>query len=545
MPKARPAQTAALDFIDEAVRNGYRDIVVAAPTGSGKSGIGAAAALWAGSFDLAGNYCRGGYYLVTQKMLQDQLERDFSRWTPKFSVEGASIRSSVEYPCPSFGTCMAGGMALAAEKGEKCTQRSDKSCPYTVAKSNFCASTVAVTNYPYLFTEHHHLGELPARNMLVADECHTLEKQIISFIEIVINKSMLDTWAPSCRPVPEMHSSAEFVQWLRQSYMHVCKERYAMLKTSLESSSYVDESAAELERAKQKKRVEDEINALKNHLDHVEYAVDSLDNNPEHWVFWQEKVDEEFTCTAKPLSAAPFAPKMLNTMGAIRLYMSAYPGPKSVFCRSLGLNEDAVAWLDLDSSFPVENRLIHLTYVGSMSRKREAETTPRLLSMCETILQAHPNEKGLLHCNSYRLGKLICDHLSTTSERSRIIFAAQASERLDCFKNHQQASKATVFVSPSITEGFSFDDDLARFQIIAKCPFPFLGDRQISARMKNDPEWYALQAAQTIIQATGRIVRSETDSGVTYIIDSDFARLYADNPSFFPDWWVASVRSYN
>ena len=45
MEKPRAAQLRALDFITRAVSRGYGDIVIAAPTGIGKSGIGAAACL--------------------------------------------------------------------------------------------------------------------------------------------------------------------------------------------------------------------------------------------------------------------------------------------------------------------------------------------------------------------------------------------------------------------------------------------------------------------------------------------------------------------
>ena len=86
----RAPQIQALDFITDAVLKGYPDIVISAPTGAGKSGIGAAVALWGGSFDLNG-FEKGGYYLVGQKLLQDQLEKDFPRFHAKFRTSAASL----------------------------------------------------------------------------------------------------------------------------------------------------------------------------------------------------------------------------------------------------------------------------------------------------------------------------------------------------------------------------------------------------------------------------------------------------------------------
>lgn len=533
MVTPRPGQTQALNFITDAVTKGYPDIVISAPTGSGKSGIGAAAALWGGGYDLTG-FEKGGYYLVGQKLLQDQLENDFPRFRARFRTAAASLKSSSEYLCRRYGNCMAGGMASKKDGNseKKCAQRSDKSCPYVIARSRFDIADVAVTNYPYLFTEHMYLGDLEPRNVLIADECHLLEKQITSFIEVIVNKESLDNWAPNCRPVPKMPYAEDFADWLNERYLGMCQERLDMLSENLTATDFTN------------KRMQDEFHKLKNHMGRVKYAAEQILTNPLDWVFWQEMVDDEWQCTAKPISAAPFVPTLINEMGSTRIYMSAYPGPKDVFCRSLGLKLRDTAWLELDSTFPVDNRLIHMTTVGSMSRQYLEQTTPKMLAMCQTILEAHPKEKGIIHCHSYALGQRIYEFFRKTASGSRVLFATKASERMANFNLHRVSGAPTVMLSPSIAEGFSFDDDLARFQIVAKVPYPYLGDRQVAAKMKLDPEWYTLQTVMTVLQACGRIVRSETDHGSTYILDSDFIRLYEENGKFFPKWFRDAFKFY-
>jgi len=530
MEQPREPQTRALEFISRAVNRGYGDIVIAAPTGIGKSGVGAAACLWADSFDVSG-FERGGYYLVTQKMLQDQLENDFPRFRPKFRTDAGSLKSSSEYPCRRYITCMAGGMASTADEkstGRRCAQRSDKSCPYTIARSRFEMARVAVTNYPYLFTEHMYLGTLKPRNVLVADECHTLEKQITGFVEVVVNKETREAWAPDCY-APVMKDTRHFADWLQHSYLVVCKERLEMLTENLQACDYNN------------RKMQDEFNRLKNHIGRLSYAVNDMAERPKGWVFWQETVEGELHCTAKPLSAAPFLPQLIDEMGSVRIYMSAYPGPKDVFCRSLGLEPSGVAWLEMDSTFPVDNRLIHMTTVGSMSRTYLDKTLPLMLKMCETIMEAHPHEKGIIHCHSYALGQKIYDYFRSNK---RVLFSTKASERNASFNLHRVSPAPTVMLSPSIAEGFSFDDDLARFQIIAKVPYPYLGDRQVKARMEIDRDWYTLQTVMTVLQACGRIVRSDTDHGSTYILDHDFIRLFEENGKFFPKWFRDAFKFY-
>jgi Rad3-related DNA helicase len=199
----------------------------------------------------------------------------------------------------------------------------------------------------------------------------------------------------------------------------------------------------------------------------------------------------------------------------------------------------------LDSAFPVDNRLIHMTTVGSMSRNSLEATLPHLLAMCETILESHPAEKGIIHCHSYVLGQRIYDYLRRLPIGNRVLYATKAAERSVLYNRHRTSREPTVMLSPSIAEGFSFDDDLARWQIIAKVPYPYLGDRQVAAKMKQDRDWYVLQTVMTVLQACGRIVRSDIDHGTTYILDSDFIRLFEDNTKFFPKWFKDAFKFYD
>jgi ATP-dependent DNA helicase DinG len=99
-----------------------------------------------------------------------------------------------------------------------------------------------------------------------------------------------------------------------------------------------------------------------------------------------------------------------------------------------------------------------------------------------------------------------------------------------------------VILSPSFTEGFDFADDMARWQVIAKMPYPYLGDKQVAAKKEADPEWYAMRTVMTVIQASGRICRNEKDHGVTYITDADFNHLWERYGYMFPNWWKEALQ---
>jgi ATP-dependent DNA helicase DinG len=531
MVEPRRTQIEALEFMWQAMCGGYEDIVVSAPTGVGKTGIGTALTMWGAALHIKG-YQRGGYYLVTQKMLQDQLEADFPKFQRRFCNRAASIKSATEFICPQYGNCGLG--SKMKEKETRCAKRlgNPPNCPYIQQYIRFVEADAGVTNYPYFFTEHLYVDKLKPRNVLVADECHTLEKQITSFVEVCVNHEILTNWAPSLQPVRRMADIETFCNWLDNDYITVLASRLAMLNVNMRNYSYKN------------RKINEEFNKLDQHIARTKMAVQNMRDYPDEWVYWQEEVKGELESTAKPISAVPFMNFLIKEMAATRLYLSAYMGPKNVFCRSLGLEPAKVAWLELDSTFHVEQRPIHLTTVGSMSRNYINQTMPHLLTMCSTILDSHANEKGIIHTHTYALGKQIYEHLRWSKLGDRVLFPSRASERKTIMEQHRQSAEPTVIISPSISEGYSFDDDLARFQIIAKVPYPYLGDRQVKARMDADREWYTLETVKTVIQACGRIVRSETDHGDTYILDADFLRLYEENHKFFPTWFRAAFKFY-
>jgi Rad3-related DNA helicase len=73
-------------------------------------------------------------------------------------------------------------------------------------------------------------------------------------------------------------------------------------------------------------------------------------------------------------------------------------------------------------------------------------------------------------------------------------------------------------------EGVDLKDDLARFQVILKIPYPTL-DEYTRRMMDLYPSYYENQVATAITQSYGRAVRSPEDEAKLYCLDGAFARL--------------------
>lgn len=522
LAQMREKQAKCFDFIWRMLERGIRDIVIAAPTGVGKSAVGTTLGFWAAQPDVRLQGQPGAYYLCTQKLLQDQLEDDIVRYPPQLRSV-ASIKTASEYECSRYGDC---GTGLAHKP--ICAAFKEKCCTYTLQKKAFLSAAVGITNYPYFFTERTYAETMAKRKFLVCDECHTLENQLFKFIELEIGPSELDRFAPTIREVPPMSALGDFAAWLEAEYLpilHDYLERF-------------DEVETTPQRAREKKEFE-------NQYGKVARALEDFETYPENWVYWQEEamstVGPERTAIAKPLSAARYFRDLIDGTSDVRVYMSAYPGSKDVFCRTLGLDPTRVAMLSLGSVFPKENRPIHISPIGSMSKKNQAATMPSFLRCMGKIMDGHGDQKGIIHCNSYALGELIYRHFERLPQGRRILFPRNADEREDVYEKHRESNGPTVILSPSFTEGFDFIGDLARWQVIAKVPFPYLGDRQVAAKKEQDPEWYAMRTVMTLVQASGRIVRSETDHGTTYVTDADFDYLWDKYEYMFPNWWKEAL----
>ena len=149
--------------------------------------------------------------------------------------------------------------------------------------------------------------------------------------------------------------------------------------------------------------------------------------------------------------------------------------------------------------------------------------------------------KGLIHAVSYRRMKFIVDN----SEHAWCMMMHNSHDRAKIVEEFRQADGPRVLVSPSIDTGYDFAHMQARFQVIAKLPFASVQDPVVRARQDKDKDYGLYQVAQTLVQATGRIMRADDDWGETLIADQsvEWAIPRMKAKGFLPLWWVKSFQS--
>ena len=213
---------------------------------------------------------------------------------------------------------------------------------------------------------------------------------------------------------------------------------------------------------------------------------------------------------------------------------------KNLFCQLNGIDVSKAVYYSIRSPFNVKNRPIFYMPIGKMSFKSKEETFKRYIPYIKKILNKYKNKKGVIHTNSFELSKWIQDSI----EDPRLIFH-DSSNKDEMLKMHKESDKPTVIVGPSMDTGVSFDNDDARFQIIAKIPYPSLASQKNKLRQVNNPEWYSWKTSATLQQACGRIVRSDVDYGDTIIIDSSFGDILRWSSHLLPDWFQEAIKKIN
>jgi len=244
---------------------------------------------------------------------------------------------------------------------------------------------------------------------------------------------------------------------------------------------------------------------------------------------------EERDCLVlTPLAAKEKAPLVWSTDVKKTVLLSATIGPKDI--ESLGLDKKRVLYINSPSPIPHDNRPFVVQSLTSVSYQTLVPATEKIARyLLGVLLPRHEGERGLIH-TTYQMAKILRPLLNDR----RFIFH-------DKFNKQQQYEKyintpGSVLIACGLYEGINLPDDLGRWQVITKIPWPSLGDPAIALMSKRDEEWYLWQTAKTVIQAAGRICRHEKDFGITYCLDSSFNRLYSSGQHLLPAWFKDCLR---
>ena len=157
----------------------------------------------------------------------------------------------------------------------------------------------------------------------------------------------------------------------------------------------------------------------------------------------------------------------------------------------------------------------------------------------QEIIDKYPDDRVLVHT----VNSKVRDYLLNSLPQQRLI-SHTTNNREEMLETFRLAKAPLVMISPSFDRGIDLYDDQCRCVIIAKMPYLDLSDKQVKARMAlpGGQRWYNLRTAQTLVQMSGRAVRSKTDHADTWILDRQFESVLMRTRHILPKWWLAAIK---
>jgi len=503
----RKEQVRAVDEVIRGYDRGAKVVVLDAPTGSGKTLIGETVRRMAGA--------RSAIYVCSDKQLQAQFAREF-----RYS---RVLMGRANYPTVHFAENFRPG-DIGSVSCDDCT-KTEKSpcslcpdkheCPYEMAKRAALASFLPVVNTAYALTEWNGPGRFSGRPFIIVDEADLLEGALMNHVSVDVSRRRMDRYGWDA---PKLTVEADWRRWCDEKADETQRMMWPLLRRKLD-----------IRQAK-------ELRYLRGLNENLSRIVRDIDSGESSWVYDGDRERVSF----KPAKVRGYGKEMLWRHGKRWLLMSASIGSSDELMWSLGMDGDYQT-VRLGSSFPIRNRLVKVRAVGDMTRKAGGRNDGAMVAATRRIVAAHPGDRVIVHTVSYDRALRVSGALRAVLPDRKVIGYTTSLSR-DSALALYKATEGSVLVGPSLDRGIDLPGDLCRVQVILKVPFPNKGDKVVNARYYSGREgktWYTLNTVRTLVQMTGRAVRSDTDWAVTYILDSAFGDILWCNGgrSMFPQWW--------
>lgn len=510
--------------IETKLKSGYKKIILCAPTGVGKSLVGATMS----------RYFDSSFTVTASKHLQNQYLQDIPFLKPvkgkqNFPCLKLMQSEKVENPRRAMRWGLTCDKGLCQEKINKdgkeildvcpfkptikqveTNSQDSESCYYYLQKYDALVSKHSLWNYHSFFQimkfNRKLFEDYLNRKVSVFDEAHKIEDQIMQFIGFDIFASQIE----ECNLNSERYDFSDLDSMIQLtddiSYSYAKR-----IKDIKESDAYQKDPDYEL------------ISRLERRYDRAAQAKIDILTDKENFVVNDpiRDIDGNLrTISVKPIDVSKFTDFFFDT--DYQIFMSATIDKHS-FCENMGFDDDQVAFVDTPRSpFSIENRQINLLNIRRLSYGSTEEDELEVIKVIDRILDEHSDQRGLILTSSIPRCHKILRHLSPkNTKRIRICHSVNKDQKTQDQIISEHASDPTgVLLSSSLWEGVDLKDDLSRFQIIAKVPYPNYKEKRVKAKMDRFPSWYTSQTLTKLLQGFGRSIRSETDWAKTYVLDT-------------------------
>jgi Rad3-related DNA helicase len=507
----REPQMRALKFLIKSYLEGKKHCILQLPTGVGKSLIAETFSKIYKQLTVTKPHLNGTSVITKTKALQEQYVDEF--FIP-------TLKGQNNYPCYLPRSKFSYGDDDCFKKRKEC---SASLCPYLKAMDVWRRDVnLKVTNFalalscPPKVCDVTQEGDFRSQNLII-DECHEFNESIISQATLEFSPSKFNInkfkypevdWTEFDSQLQEFFGF--FIEQGQERFtmiMPYAKKFLLFIKRNMEyltpSVTKGSATTAQIVYFKTLQDIGRKVLGLVNK--DIVFYMNEIESN--------DLRENEQILILKPLFESELVINFFNKFDFI-IHMSATIGNLDLYAKNLGIVDYNT--YEESSPFKLENRKIVFANIINFNYNNREEALKLMLEVMEELLDFHfsKDENGIIHVSSYYQA----EYLRKNSKYKDELRVPRNAQDVEVYKN-----KYTL-LSPSMHEGYDFKDDLARFQIMIKLPYPSLGDTYI--RLKTDivDGWYEKQTLNKFIQAYGRGVRHYDDWCIFYILDGNFGR---------------------
>lgn len=534
-------------------------VVLDAPTGTGKSIIGAVVAECVGM--LRPTKALNSILLSSTNILLDQYAATFPV-DPRFMV----MKGADNYLCAlksngplkiKADTCIKRTKFFAKE--DKATAKSIcGSCAFLISRMAKNNRRNIITNYAYYFLDRLFIapedqdrvaaGGVPVsfekRNIVVWDEAQLINDSFVNHCVIYFSKERADDYLKECeRYFPE--STNKWIEKLAGPLALIAKGAITIenLADTLrvlgnfycemrDGFMYLAETAHDYKAFTAYSKLQDKYKGLfckiNNYFTYAfEVVIDHGDKNDEMKV--------------SPIFVSTMFKALVNS--EFNLFMSGTVS-QEFLTETLNLDVNDTGFVRASNQFNVSDKRIvasrKMMKQLNYSVLKEDSTFQELGNTTSRIInEYHAGQNGLIFAPSFAFVKKIAssivlpDHQLVLHEKGALV------DQLKEFK--RVGDKPKVLISPSIYEGIDCPGDESRFQIFSKAPYFSLADKRMAHILKFYPEIYQILTVMRVVQGMGRSTRSVGDHCITYFLDSNLLSLFNSYHNIWQDQFLVST----
>ena len=517
--KWRHQQRESVEEICKQILSGTSDIILDAPTGTGKSLIAIAA-----SYVLRELH-KDSYILVSDLELQSQYEEDFK----EKRLYIPSIKGVDNYICDdndqrvSHGTCN-------LQKLQKKKLTCYSTCGYYSARDRAIEANVSLLNYSYWLIQMNYVNlrfnvnSFNVRDVCFLDEAHKLDLIVHNHFAPRINDSLLISLQSINHKIKHYQDIPirNIIDSIRRT--NNTKEIMSLMKDLKDILFYICESIKTYLAAYSFGEIPttDEILML-NSFERIKDVFCKVQD-------FEELVVQDKSLVTKTLESNEINLNYLDSQQMLSVFFQRYTKQRVFMSATWGNIEKSSSFLGIknyehikvDNVFDWSSSSYNVVGKHSLTYHKREENLVKAIKDLDVILEKYPKQRGIIHTGSYAFSDEILMH-------------SKFKDRFTMYKNSEEKSRAllahklhedSILLGPSLLEGINLPDELCNFIIFFKCPYMGLSSDFIGKKVNLYPEWYDWKTALLIEQGCGRGMRHKDDKCDVWFIDASFVKFF-------------------